>query len=211
MLAIKPPIFGSYLYLNSNLPKKLIEMKRVLSLRKRIMAGVGLLVLLFTAYSFTFCPVVNAPLVGNTPQNKVQRVKVVVKKDGKETKIDTTFNLPDEKMISFKVDSMLKKMDVKRIIRSGNDRSISIFDGPEGDEMLPPPPPPMSPNSQFIIHKRFGDPFAFDSKDPSVISYEKKDIGKGLEKITIIRKKQTGHNQDKEVNVRVETSTESKK
>ena len=52
----------------------------------------------------------------------------------------------------------------------------------------PPPPPPLSSISGFQINSG-NDPFSFDTKDPSIISYEKKDIGKGLEKITIIRKK----------------------
>lgn len=33
------------------------------------------------------------------------------------------------------------------------------------------------------------DPFSFDANDSNVVSYKKKDLGKGLEKITIIRKK----------------------
>lgn len=35
------------------------------------------------------------------------------------------------------------------------------------------------------------DPFAFDPADTSIVSYQKKDVGKGLEKITIVRKKAT--------------------
>jgi hypothetical protein len=33
------------------------------------------------------------------------------------------------------------------------------------------------------------DPFAFDPTDTTIVSYNKKDMGKGLEKITIVRKK----------------------
>src|SRR5665647_3337135 len=43
-------------------------------------------------------------------QKKEQRVKIVVNEDGKVTKIDTTFNLPDEKALQAKVDSMMKKL-----------------------------------------------------------------------------------------------------
>lgn len=233
-------------------------MERKLSLQSHVMAALALAGLLFTATSFTFSPYQDAPLVVDPPQKKVQRVKVFVSADGKETKIDTVFNLPDEKMISFKVDSMLRKLDLqaggpgnanvvihrgqkqmrwsdkdgknfpgreefdiliqsgdsgmvkhqRRMIHLGDDGSFSSFGGPEGDDMMPPPPP-LPP---VMIHRQFGgDPFAFDAKDPSVISYDKKDIGKGLEKITIIRKKQTGQQLKKEVKVSVETSDESKK
>jgi len=235
-------------------------MKRVLSLRNRVVVGAVLSVLLFSASSFTFSPFVDAPLADNPPQKKEQRVKVIVKKDGKETKIDTTFNLPDEKMINAKVDSMLKKFDiegmeskkfdvliqqhpgkrmkfinrgenlpgdeqfdvmilegdsgltkhVRKIIRvSGNGDVISMGDS-EDNEFLPPPPPPPPP--PFMMNGQFsGDPFSFDTNDASIISYDKKDIGKGLEKITIIRKKNIGRNEDKEVRVRVETLDDSKK
>jgi len=233
-------------------------MKRKFSLQSQVVAALALAGLLFTATSFTFSPYLDAPLVVDPPQKKVQRVKVIVSKDGKETKIDTVFNLPDEKMISFKVDSMLRKLDVqgggpgnanvvihrggkqmqwsdkngknfpgreefdiliqsgdsgmakhrKRIIHIDDGAGFSSFGGPEGDDLIPPPPP-LPP---FMIHRQFGgDPFAFDAKDPSIISYDKKDIGKGLEKITIIRKKQVGQELSKEVKVRVETSDDSKK
>ena len=43
------------------------------------------------------------------------------------------------------------------------------------------------------------------------ISYEKKDIGKGLEKITIIRKKRTENTTNKDVEVKVEVTDDQKK
>jgi len=235
-------------------------MKRVLSLRNRVVVGAVLSVLLFSASSFTFSPFVDAPLADNPPQKKEQRVKVIVKKDGKETKIDTTFNLPDEKMINAKVDSMLKKFDiegmeskkfdvliqqhpgkrmkfinrgenlpgdeqfdvmiqhsdsgltkhVRKIIRVSGDGDVISMGDSEDNEFLPPPPPPPPP--PFMMNGQFsGDPFSFDTNDASIISYDKKDIGKGLEKITIIRKKNIGRNEDKEVRVRVETLDDSKK
>lgn len=235
-------------------------MKRVLSLRNRVMAGTVLTALLFSVSSFTFSPFVDAPLADNPPQIKEQRVKVIVKKDGKETKIDTTFNLPDEKMINAKVDSMLKKFDVegigskkidvliqqhpgkrmkiikrgenlpgdeqfdimiqhgdsgltkhvRKIIRIGANGDFISMDDSNNNELLPPPPPPPPP--PFMMNEQFGsDAFSFDTNDASIISYDKKDIGKGLEKITIIRKKKVGRDENREVQVRVETSDDSKK
>ena len=240
-------------------------MKRVLVLRNEILATSVLMGLLFSASSFTIGPIQDSPLVDNTPQKKVQRVKVSANKDGKETKIDTTFSLTDEKMIHAKVDSLLKKLDIevigsdepdiiihrsgkhmqlkniagnylpgddkfdilyqsgdpgtnkhmKKIIRISDGKFICKYDttntNTNSDELISPPPP-IPPHSGIRMYKRFGgDPFAFDTNDESIISYDKKDIGKGLEKITIIRKKQVEHQQNKKVNVRVETSDDPKK
>lgn len=234
-------------------------MKRVLGLRNNMVVSAVLMALLFTTSSFTFSPAVDASLVDDPPQKKEQRVKVIVRKDGKETKIDTTFNLPDEKMISAKVDSMLKKLEVegleagnfdvlihhpdkrmnyinhgganfpgdekfdiliqhgdsgmrkhvRKIIHIGENGDVFSLGGPQENELLPPPPPPVPPISWY---SQFGvDPFAFDSKDESIISYDKKNIGKGLERITIIRKKKAGQKEIKEVQVRLETSDDPKK
>jgi hypothetical protein len=215
-------------------------MKRALSLRNRLVVSAVFMAVFFTTSSFTFNPSVSAPLVGDPPQKKERRIKVIVKKDGKETKIDTTFNLPDEKMISFKVDSMLKKFDLAALDSSkfnvffdhpgnrlrhfsrgkanlpgvekldimiqdcdsgmrkpmrgiihldDNDEILSLGDM-ENEELLAPPPPPEPPYPPFMTNNQFGNNSSeFNSNDESIISYSKKDIGKGLEKITIIRKK----------------------
>jgi hypothetical protein len=235
-------------------------MKRSLNLRNKVAIATIFIGLLFTASSFTFGPVDGTISADNGPQKKEQRVKVTVNQNGKETKIDTTFNLPDEKMIQVKVDSMLKKMEIngigpdmknivihrrgkhmnwnskegdkfsgneqydimvqvgdsgkckqeKRIIRFDEDGDFSGFSDAEGDLLPPPPPPP--PHSTMMTHKRMvGDPYSFDTKDESVISYEKKDIGNGLEKITIIRKKKADQKGNSKVSVKVESSDDSKK
>jgi hypothetical protein len=68
------------------------------------------------------------------------------------------------------------------------------------------------PPFPFEYQQRFnGDPFALDPNDDAIISYDKKDIGKGLEKITIIRKKQVKHDLNKDVKVHVDVSDDSKK
>jgi hypothetical protein len=234
------------------------------NLRKRIVVTSLFAGLMFTASSFTFGPVDDAVLVDNTPQKKEQRVKVVVRKDGKETKIDTTFNLPNEKMINLKVDSILKNLDVegiesgksnivihrgekamhwnhhngeglpgeeqfdilvqsgdsgkvmhkRKIFRFGEGNDALTMGDDEGDNLIPPPPPPPPPMPPFPFEyqQRFnGDPFALDPNDDAIISYDKKDIGKGLEKITIIRKKQVKHDLNKDVKVHVDVSDDSKK
>ena len=223
-----------------------------------------LLGLFFIASSFTFRPVDDLALVDNGPQKKVQRVKVLINKDGKTTSIDTTFNLADEKAVQIKVDSIIKKAEIvgivdgksvfhmhnggkavklsttagnnssgsqrfdvfvqsgdstgkdheKRFIYFGDNGKMELSGIAEPNEMIPPPPPPPLPtfpksNSGSI---QFGiDPFSFDTKDASIVSYEKKDIGKGLEKITIIRKKRSENDSNKETEVKVEVIDDQKK
>lgn len=48
------------------------------------------------------------------------------------------------------------------------------------------------------------DPFSFDRSDPDIVSYSKKDIGKGQEKITIIRKKRTAPADINNVEMKIE-------
>ncbi len=65
-----------------------------------------------------------------------------------------------------------------------------------------PPLPPQAP--VMMIRKRLGVvSFAFDPNDESVVTFDKKDIGKGLEKITIVRKKQPERVTKKEDNTEV--------
>ena len=103
---------------------KIVKMKRVLNLKNRVAVISVFAVLLLTATSFSFGPADDARLVDNQPQKKVHRIKVIVNKDGKETKIDTTFNLNDEKMVQAKVDSVLRKLDIEGI---GSEKSDMVI------------------------------------------------------------------------------------
>jgi len=181
-------------------------------------------------------------------QKKEQHVKVMVSQNGKVTKIDTTFNFADEKLIQLKVDSLLKKLEVvkgkagesnviimrgmgpnggnrqysvtyqncdsngvkggKKVVMIGKGGGITTFNS-DGDMMMPPPPPPPFHMNGFRINN--GDPFAMDPDNKDIISYNKKDIGKGLEKITIVRKKHTPGAEGKEVEMKVEVTEDDKK
>ena len=189
---------------------------------------VFLLGLFLTVTAFSYGQDAKVEKDPKVQQKKEQHVKVMVNQNGKTIKIDTTFNLPDEKLIQFKVDSIMKKYgkggmaagDEKVIIlRNGNhmimsqggkdspgEEQMSIFyttndSGKVKHErkvirMIPPPPPvPPVPGAHAVRVQGFrlpgGDPFAFNPDDADIVSYDKKDIGKGLEKITIVRKKQT--------------------
>ena len=228
-------------------------MKRLLNLRNTVVVSALFVGLLFVTSSFSFGPVDDAQLVGGDTQKKEQRLKVTVSMDGKETKIDTIVNLPDQNLIDGQVDSMLSKLDkegvnckkIHRIMyKADKGRRFHSFDSKnfpgeqfdimiengdsgkcckknkvicvrgfnnesandEGDEdELMPPPPPIPPHGAMMFHQGFGgDPFAFDTKDESVVSYEKKDIGNGLERITIVRKKHDEQQAMKEVKVQAE-------
>lgn len=184
-------------------------------------------------------------------QKKEQHVKVMVSHNGKVTKIDTTFNFADEKLIQLKVDSLLKKLEVvkgkageanviimrgmgpnggtrhysvmyqncdsngvksgNKVVMIGNGKGIATFDS-DGDMMMPPPPPPPPPPFHVNGFKMTrSDPFAMDPDNKDIISYDKKDIGKGLEKITIVRKKHTPRAEGKEVEMKVEVTEDDKK
>ena len=237
----------------------MIHMKRVLNLRNTVVFSLGLVGLLFLTSSFTFGPTEDAQLVGNDPQKKEKRVKVIVRVDGNETKIDTAFNIPDEKIANEKIDSILSKIDgegtghhrpghvlimndkmmkfhhramnnspadeqfniliqdndsgklckAKKVICIKTDDDDQMIEEIDDDQMFPPPPP-MPCCAPSMYHHSFGsDPFAFDTKDESVVSYEKKDIGNGLEKITIIRKKQGQDEPQKVVHVKAIVSDDS--
>jgi hypothetical protein len=189
--------------------------------------------LILTTNFFTMLAVEEPKMVIEEPQKKEQRMKVVVNQNGKEIKIDTTFNFADQKSVQAKVDSILKQNGIEQVCEEGN-HIIIMKDGKhmtmtqsgnrmpgseemqvfyqEGDsgkvkgkkivrihkkgdiaifdadgEMIPPPPP--MPPLHVRATMNHSDPFAINPNDEDIVTYDKKDIGKGLEKITIVRKK----------------------
>ena len=232
-------------------------MKRPFNFQNEFALTVFCAGLWLTSSAFTIGPAEAVRLVDNTPQKKVQRVKVfVTKDDGKETIIDTTFNLPNQKMMKDKADSILRNLDIdkagtrknvfifsdgkgmKSFVKAdkdmpGNEQLEVIVQDSDSDNVAParkiirikggrskalcndeflPPPPPMPPMG--MGHPRFhqgGDSYAFDTKDESVISYEKKDMGDGTEKITIIRKKRDAPHSPKEVKIKTAVPVDAKK
>lgn len=97
----------------------------------------------------------------------------------------------------------------KKVVRIMQDGDVTMYSH-DGAMMPPPPPPPPPPFHVQGFKLSKGDPFAMDPNNKDIISYEKKDIGKGLEKITIVRKKQMPKADAKEVEVKVEVSDEKK-
>lgn len=203
---------------------KLFNMKGLFSFRNGVTITPVLLWLWFIVASFAFGPVEDAKLVDNPPQEKAHRVKIIVNSDGKETKIDTVFNFANENLIQVKVDSMLNNLNIgdlgdtdSMIVLNGSGKKLKFMlkrnDHGQGSEpfaMMIQQCDSLKMNNRF--YQRFrGDPFAFDTRDEAVISYEKKDIGNGLEKITIIRKKHSEIPLKKEVKIKAGASKGPKK
>ena len=224
------------------------------------MRHVFLLGLFLASTIFSFAQEKTAQQTEKATKKNEQRIKVMVNQDGKQIKIDTTFSLPDEKMIQFKVDSLLQKLGVNNgkegepnivIFRGGRGMTMSHHhaEGMPGESQIEmiyqkgdsgqvpnvhkvirvrgknmetvdvagdmePPMPPMPPVPPFHMRgfsMTTGDPFAMDPNDKDIITYDKKDLGKGLEKITIVRMKHTPEADAKEVQVKVELDDQKKK
>ncbi len=225
------------------------------------MRHVFLLGLFLASTIFSFAQEKTAQQAEKTTKKNEQRIKVMVNQDGKQIKIDTIFNLPDEKMIQFKVDSLLQKLGVNNgkagepnivILRGGKGMNMSHHhaDGMPGENQIEliyqkgdsgqvqnvrkvirirgenmetvdvagdmePPMPPMPPVPPFHMRgfkmSTGDDPFAMDPDDKDIVTYDKKDLGKGLEKITIVRRKHTPEADAKEVQVKVEVDDQKKK
>lgn len=60
------------------------------------------------------------------------------------------------------------------------------------------------PPSRVHVGYPLEDPFSLGGSDPDIVSYKKKDIGKGQEKITIIRKKRVLPSMTKEAEIKIE-------
>ena len=95
------------------------------------------------------------------------------------------------------------------VIRMEKGDPVVITDNLSGD-MMPPPPPPPPPFHVKSFRVTADDPYAHDPANADIVSYEKKDIGKGLEKITIVRKKHDTTLEQKTVTVKVDSSDEKK-
>lgn len=210
---------------------------------------------------FSFGQTESSATTAKGKEKNEQHVKVLVNKNGKVTKIDTTFNFADEKVIKLKVDSLMKKLEVvegkemdgnvffirkdgkskmsgsafnngpgeeqftiflqdsdsgkvkgdRKVMHITRNRNyVTTFDS-EGGMVPPPPPPPMPPMHVKAFKVMKDDPFAMDPNDQDIVTYDKKDIGKGLEKIVIVRKKRATEPEEKQVEVKVQVNDDQKK
>lgn len=94
----------------------------------------------------------------------------------------------DMEIISDDNDSTGKKIMIRKMWREEPDDRMIIMDGTGMKHFPPVPPvPPTPPGSHVMKFKHPGQ--VIDLNDPNVVSYKKKDLKGGLEKIEIIRKK----------------------
>jgi len=94
----------------------------------------------------------------------------------------------DMEIISDDNDSTGKKIVVRKMWREEPDDHMIIRNSPGMNHFPPVPPvPPTPPGSNFMKFKHSGH--VIDLNDPNVVSYKKKDLKGGLEKIEITRKK----------------------
>jgi hypothetical protein len=154
---------------------------------KTLSAAVVSLILLS---SFTFSP---GDIRFADDNTKKEKVTAVINRDSVEhitEKHDIDFDTIEER-----IDSILESMDIqidnigKTIVIAINDSTHLLkFDEMETSLAKLPPLPPMPPLPTCIkIKKR--DRYSFDPDDEDIISYDKKDLSNGREKIVIIRKK----------------------
>jgi hypothetical protein len=126
------------------------------------------------------------------PQEKEQTVKVVIKKEGKLIEKDTTFSDKGKGSKSYTytytIGDTLQNDIPAKVARLGDQKRLIIMQESEGDTFDIRVPPPVNA-AVWVEGHQTRDPYAFDSSDPNIVSYKKKDIGKGQEKITIVRKK----------------------
>jgi hypothetical protein len=88
---------------------------------------------------------------------------------------------------TYTIGDSLQKNGSQKMVRKINGKPMIIMEGGEG-QTFDLPVRASSGTTRIVMHKMV-DPYAFDPRDPTIVSYKKKDVGKGEEKITIVRKK----------------------
>jgi hypothetical protein len=103
---------------------------------------------------------------------------------------------PGENMeiITEDIDSMGREIVIRKMMNDGNVGHMVYANGPDMKHFPPMPPMPPVPPAPHV--KMFGIHHSdkiIDLNDSDIISYKKKEISGGREKIEIIRKKSTGN------------------
>lgn len=157
----------------------------------------------------TINPVKHMKKIGHADFNKIHRFDVNVdRKDGKEKvmifrhsgegkgdPMSWEMDSDDMEIITEDIDSLGKKIVVRKRVQGGDqDHVIFLRDGNRKHFPGVPPVPPVPPVPHIKMLRHSGQ--VIDLNDPDIISYQKKDMSGGREKIEIIRKK----SDDKEMN-----------
>lgn len=96
----------------------------------------------------------------------------------------------DVRVINEEEDTLGQKIIIHKRMRNGDEKDHLIYlDGPDNGHFPPVPPVPLIPHIKRF--KGMHSSKMINLNDPNVISFKKKDISGGREKIEIIRKKAT--------------------
>ncbi|MEI6276755.1 MAG: hypothetical protein WCP08_12235 [Prolixibacteraceae bacterium] len=152
----------------------------------------------------------------NGQQKKEQNVKVVIREDPKTVQKGMTImadsayhqlgtDLKDKKVTvtvidsgdgtgnsstySYTIGDSLQSKEGHKIVRSVGGKKMIIMKDGESEGFNVSAISPVVNGYRMIVDHPLHDSFAFDPGDTTIVSYKKKDMGKGLEKITIVRKK----------------------
>lgn len=155
----------------------------------------------------TVNPIKHTGKYSSSGPDKMQRVDVKVdRQDGKEKVMifkhrggksgePMIWNMDsgdDMEIVTEDVDSVGKRIVVRKRMNNGIEDHMSFRNG-DYDMLVPPPPPPpvppMTPFSHMKVMKMQHGGQIIDLNDPNIVSYKKKDVKGGMEKIEIIRKK----------------------
>jgi hypothetical protein len=155
----------------------------------------------------TVNPPKHAVKYSSSGSDKMQQVDVKVdRKDGKEKVMiikhrggksgePMILNMDsgdDMEIVTEDIDSNGKHIVVRKRMKDGVEDHMSFRNG-DFDMLVPPPPPqpvpPMPPFPHMKVMKMQHAGQIIDLNDPNIVSYKKKDVKGGLEKIEIIRKK----------------------
>ena len=114
------------------------------------------------------------------PDVNVKKVTVTVFEPADGTGNGSTY--------TYSIGDSLQNKEAHAIVRSAGGKNMIITQNGES-EIFDLPTSPATAKRFRINGDAVRDPFAFNPSDTTIVSYKKKDMGKGLEKITIVRKK----------------------
>lgn len=121
-----------------------------------------------------------------------EKVMIIKNKGGKagEPMIWHMDSDNDLELITEDCDSVGKKIVIRKMIKDGNQDHMIYFNDSDMKHFPPIPPVPPLPHMKMMKMQHSGQ--IINLNDPNIISYRKKEMSGGREKIEIIRKKSDG-------------------
>lgn len=128
-------------------------------------------------------------------QDGKEKVMIIKHRGGKsgEPMIWNMDSGDDMEIVTEDNDSVEKRIVVRKRLKDGTTDHL-IFRNDGRDMLVPPPPPippvpPVPPFPHMKVMKMQHAGQTIDLNDPNIVSYKKKDVKGGMEKIEILRKK----------------------